>query len=260
MHVAGIGRVVFWSGGSVWVGQSLAPSPPHAHHAIQICVGLSGQPQFRADDEAQWRSYAAAFIPSDLAHTFQANGLTVAHLFCEPESTVGRNLLARFGRDRIADVPVEISEHAQLLWSAYQQGGDDEELEDIALDALHALSGTASGGTVDDRVARATRFIGEHLSEPLTLEQLARHVGLSPGRFRHLFVAETGISFRAYLLWTRHKRALELGFGGMSWTDAAHATSFADSAHLSRTTQRLYGFSPTAIRQEIPAAARPLTA
>jgi AraC-like DNA-binding protein len=99
-----------------------------------------------------------------------------------------------------------------------------------------------------------------HLAQPLTLEEVARHAGLSDGRFRHLFVEETGISFRAFLLWTRLNRALELGYGGASWTEAAHATNFADSPHLSRTMRRMYGLSPTSLRQQPPAAQRPLTA
>ena len=73
---------------------------------------------------------------------------------------------------------------------------------------------------------------------------------LSEGRFRHLFVQETGVAFRPYVLWTRLNRALELGFGGTSWTDAAHATNFADSAHLTRTCRRMYGLNPSSIRIE----------
>jgi AraC family transcriptional regulator len=261
MQIAGIGRVIFWAGGSLWIGQSLAPSELHAHHAIQVCVGLTGSPQFRTDVDSAWTSYRAALIPPDLTHTYQAPGKMVAHLFCEPESALGRSLLARFGDREIAELPgTEIDPHAEILHSAFDRGVPDEDLEEIALDTLHALSGHARGAEVDPRVLRAISYIGANLAEPLTLEDVAGHVGLSPGRFRHVFVAETGISFRACLLWTRLQRALEIGFAGASWTEAAHATNFADSAHLSRTVHRMYGFAPTAVRQEIPSASRPITA
>jgi AraC-like DNA-binding protein len=261
MQIAGIGRIIFWSGGSLWIGQSLAPSELHSHHAIQVCVGLSSSPQFRMDISAPWTSYRAAVIPPDMPHTYQAPGMMVAHLFCEPESAVGRGLLARFGREGIAGLLWgEIDPHAKSLRQAYDEGAEDEELEAIALDALHALSGQHAAGAVDPRITRATTFISEHLDEPLSLSQVARHVGLSPGRLRHLFVAETGISLRAYVLWTRMQRAIELGYGSGSWTAAAHATNFADSAHLSRTMRRMYGFAPTAIRHDAPAATRPMTA
>lgn len=57
-------------------------------------------------------------------------------------------------------------------------------------------------------------------------------------------------AFRPYVLWTRLNRALELGVAGSSWTDAAHATNFADSAHLTRTCRRMYGLFPTSMRIE----------
>ena len=65
--------------------------------------------------------------------------------------------------------------------------------------------------------------------------------GLSESRFRAPFVAETGVSLRAYILWARLNRALDLGFGGTSWTEAAHAANFADFAHLTRTCRRMFG-------------------
>jgi AraC family transcriptional regulator len=32
-----------------------------------------------------------------------------------------------------------------------------------------------------------------------------------------------------------------------SWTEAAHAACFADSAHLTRTFRRMFGINPAAI-------------
>ena len=261
MQIVGIGRVIFWSGGSLWIGQALAPTELHSHHAIQIGIGLSDNVQFRTSDEKDWVPYGAAIIPSDLPHTFQAPGKMVANLFCAPESALGRGLIARFGdREIIGLPPAEIQPHAKALRLAFDNGDADEELEYVALEALFALSKRVVRTSIDPRVMQATAFIASNLAEPLNLEDVSKQVELSPGRFRHLFVIETGISFRAYLLWTRLNRALELGFGGTSWTDAAHATNFADSAHLSRTTRRMYGLAPSSLRHDLPAASQPMTA
>lgn len=261
MEIAGIGRFIFWAGGSLWIGQALAPGQFHAHHAIQVGIGLSGRVEFRTSDRAAWETFGAAVIPADVTHIFQAPGKMVANLFCAPESALGLNLTARFGHRHIAAIPAdEIAPHARALQSAFDAGHADEELEHVALDALHALSGGVPARIIDQRIVRATAFIAAKLTEPITLDAVAHHVGLSTGRFRHLFVQETGISFRVHLLWTRLNRALELGFGGMSWTDAAHATNFADSAHLTRTMRRMYGLAPTSLRQDLPAAARPMSA
>lgn len=261
MRVSGIGRVIFWAGGSLWIGQAFGDFEPHAHHAIQISIGLSDGVAFRAGAEAALVSYGAAFIPPDFMHTLQASGRMLANLFCEPESALGRGLLDRFGRTRIVALPpAAIAPHAEALGDAFGEGSPDEELEALALDLLYALAGGAPARTVDPRIARATEVIAARLAQPLSLADVAGEVGLSPSRLRHLFVAETGVSFRAYLLWTRLNRALELGFSGTPWTEAAHATHFADSAHLSRTARRMYGLAPSSIRQDLPAAARPMTA
>jgi AraC-like DNA-binding protein len=205
------------------------------------------------DDTSAWVSYRATFIPSDITHTFQAIGTMVAHLFCEPESRLGRSLLKRFGTGAIVGLTAaEIAPHAAALSAAYADGRDDEDLETAALDALYILSGQNAAQSVDPRIEKATAIIAERLAEPLTLESVADAVGLSPGRFRHLFVEETGIPFRGYVLWRRMNRALQLGFAGHSWTDAAHATNFADSAHLSRTMRRMFGIPPTSLRQDLP--------
>ena len=60
-------------------------------------------------------------------------------------------------------------------------------------------------------------------------------------------MAQTGTSFRAYLLWTRLNVAIQFAMAGRSWTEAAHAAGFADSAHLTRTFRRMFGMNPAAL-------------
>ncbi len=237
------------------------PAELHAHHAIQVSIGLSDHVQFRTDDNAPWVSFGAAIIPPDFPHIFQAPGKTIAHLFCDPESAIGRGISARFEMNSIMGMATaDIEPHGSALRSAYNNQASEEELEHLALETLFALSGHLPVAAIDPRISQATAFMATRLADPLTLEDVARHVGLSPGRFRHLFVAETGIAFRSHLLWTRLNRALELGFSGMPWTEVAHATNFADSAHLSRTARRMYGIAPSSMRQEDPAASLQMTA
>ena len=108
---------------------------------------------------------------------------------------------------------------------------------------------------VDPRIARVIDHVRTHLDEPITLEALASVAGLSPSRLRHLFVEETGIAAKSFILWERINRALALGFSGTPWTEAAYATNFADSAHLTRTCRRMFGLVPTAARIGNPQAA-----
>lgn len=261
MNVTGVGRVIFWAGGSLWIGTAYSPSDLHAHHAMQLSLGLSAPLELKSGAAGDWTHYSGALVQSDVQHAFRATGKTIAHIFCEPESAVGRRLAQRFGQIGISVLPAaEVSYLAASLHTAYGAGAPDEDLEQIALDGLFALVGAPAATPTDSRVARGIAIIRERLAEQLTLQEIAALVGLSPGRFRHLFATEAGIPFRVFLLWARLNRALELGFGGTPWTESAHLTRFADSAHLSRTCRRMYGIAPSSIRPEAPSAMTQISA
>jgi AraC-like DNA-binding protein len=94
-------------------------------------------------------------------------------------------------------------------------------------------------------VLRAIKHINEHLGEPITLTQVARVAHLSPSRFRHLFAEQTGMALRQYVLWRRFVRVWQHRMNGESLAEAAHAAGFADSAHLTRTSRRMFGIAPS---------------
>lgn len=247
----GFRQFIFWAGGALYIGSAVAPSELHSHHAIQLSLGLRGKVQFKSIYDADWIEYDGAVIPPDLPHTFQAPGRVIAHIFCEPESTLGRRIISRFGSRRIATLPgAEAHVLSTTLAEAYFADAPEEQLIQIARQTLTSIAGDeAPTLAVDSRIQRAIEEIQRRLDEPLTLAEISAHVGLSEGRFRHLFVKETGVALRAFILWARLNRALALGYSGeASWTEAAHAANFADSAHLTRTCRRMFGITPASIR------------
>lgn len=246
MRVSGIGRVIFWNGGSLWIGQAGEAVTRHEHHAIQVAIGFTGPTEFRAGPDDPWTSYpTGVLIRPGEPHEFRAPGRRIANLLFEPETPLGRAMLERHPAGAIVGLNAE----AGRLAAAFDDGAPDEMLVAESLSLLHRLAGTDRPlRPTDPRIARAMAWIAGNIDRAITLGELADHVGLSEGRLRHLFVAEAGIAFRPYVLWTRLNRALELGFGGASWTEAAHATNFADSAHLTRTCRRMYGLFPTSLR------------
>jgi AraC family transcriptional regulator len=252
MKLAGIGRVVFWEGGSLWLALITGGNSLHLHHAIQISLPLTGLVRFRRSQSTEWVEYCGAVIAPDLPHAFDAPGRVVANILFEPECAAGRALLDRYGDQGIAALPDEVAARLVApLAKAYANDASDAELVRLAQDAIAELSGvTRPAGATDPRVLKAIAYVRDHLGEPISLLSIAAAVGLSPGRLRHLFVSETGVSCKAFVLWERLNVALALGFGGASWTEAAHAANFADSAHLSRTCRRMFGLAPTAARIE----------
>lgn len=252
---ASSGRIYFWQGGSLWIGEGRGRTQWHAHHAHQIALAPQGQFRFRTENGGGWTDFEAALVPSHCTHQFELDGIAIAHLFVEPESRAGRVLAARFGSDEVAALPVADTQPlARSLFAAFAADASRGAMVPAAERVLAALCGSASeagadaAGAVDPRLERALAFMRQHLHRPIGLAEAAAAAALSESRFRHLFVAQTGCSFRAYLLWLRINLAIEAVMGGASWTEAAHEAGFADSAHLTRTHKRMFGIEPSAVR------------
>lgn len=239
------GRICFWQGGSLWLGSGQGRSRWHDHHAHQIAISLDGICRFRSNQEEPWSDYAAAIIRSHHKHAFEFEG-AIAHLFVEPETLHGRSLLRYFTGNGVSALPdTERSRVAPMLLDAHQRELGGDALERIAQGALTVLTGCeVMAAPVDTRVVKAIDYLGSRLFAPVSLADAAGAAALSPSRFRHLFVQETGTTFRAYLLWLRLNVAIKAAMAGASWTEAAHEAGFADSAHLTRTFQRMFGINP----------------
>lgn len=246
--IAGIGRVLMWNGGSLWIGHGAGPTQAHAHHAIQISLALTGVVRFRAPGQG-WSDYVAVMVRPHERHEFDGNGEAVAQIFVEPETLQGRALLARWGGQPVAQLE-GVQESLAALRLAQARRAVDVELKELALACIARLAGSEVTLSVDARITRTIDWMRERLREPLALEQAAKVAHLSPSRFRHLFVSQTGMSFRAYVLWARVSSAVGAAMGGMSWTEAAQAWGFADSAHLSRTCRRMFGIAPSMLLRE----------
>ena len=257
MKVAGFGRGSFWEGGSVWIAFITGVSELHWHHAIQVSLPFDGDVQFKTSATGDWVHYPGALIAPDREQVFQAPGHVVANLFFEPESRAGKLALERLAGQTL--VPLDVDEVRRLgepLAAAYASEAPDTELAAVCRRIVVELTGAdPRQGAQDVRVQRAMRTIRERLDQPLTLAEVGRACGLSAGRLRHLFVQETGVSFRAFLLWERLNRAMSLAMQGVSLTEAAHAANFSDSAHLTRTCRRMFGFAPSAARLSSTAGA-----
>jgi len=249
--IVGVGHVMLWSGGSLWLGRDTGRAETHSHHAIQIALAMDSHLRLAAGAD-DWREHRGAVVPPHLPHRFDGGGERTAMLFVEPETAQGRALLARYGARAIADLPADFAEAlVPPLRSAYLGAASKQVLIARGQEAVAALAGRAPAEAgVDARIARAIAWVRGRLDVPISLSEAAAIANLSPSRFRHLFVAETGVSFRAYLLWARVETAAGAAMSGKSWTAAAHDAGFADSAHLSRTFRRMFGIAPAALVNE----------
>jgi AraC-like DNA-binding protein len=173
-----------------------------------------------------------------------------AVLFVEPETREGRALAEHFLQGGIAEMPEDVlAESTPALFDAWRAQRSSRAIADAAIGVIAALTGGLEPSEPSDRrILRAIEYINAHLAESLTLEAVAAEAFLSPSRFRHLFVEETGMALRPYILWRRFLRVWGLLAAGESLSSAAHLAGFADAAHLTRTSRRVFGFPPSAMR------------
>jgi AraC-like DNA-binding protein len=170
----------------------------------------------------------------------------VALLFVEPESEPGRAIAkSLFACASLVPVPrLLVADLAAELLAQYRRPRLHEAaLEKLGRNLVMRLAGLAQATPPDPRVRKIMSFAAARLDDAVTLGAAARSAGLSPGRARHLFVEQTGLPFRKYLLWLRITRAVALFAGGASLTQAAHEAGFSDSAHFSRTFRRMFGIA-----------------
>src|SRR5262249_45676679 len=90
-------------------------------------------------------------------------------------------------------------------------------------------------------------YIAEHLSETVTLKELAALTGLSQSHFRRAFKVSTGRSPHRWHLEARIAEAQRLlGAGGMTQVEIALVTGFAEQSHFCRVFKSVVGVTPGA--------------
>ncbi len=246
----GRAKMAMAEGVSVWVLEAprgFGDADYHSHHAIQITISLSGSLSLTA----RGRTVAAQSlaVAADGLHRFEADGL-LAFIFVEPESRSGRAL----ARQLFLDEPLvelghpSVNELLEPLRETFDAPLGRDALLGAGRAAVEALAPGTEPRLFDPRVQKIIDYAASNLDGPVSLEQAATGIHLSPSRLRHLFVEQTGLAFKTYLLWLRLVKAVQTySEEGCTLTEAAHVAGFADSAHFSRVFKRTFGLPATTL-------------
>lgn len=105
-----------------------------------------------------------------------------------------------------------------------------------------------------ERAERVVALLEQHLSEPLTLEEIGRAVGCSPFHLSRTFSAATGLTIPQYLRQLRMERAAELlKSGKFNVTEAALEVGYSSLSHFSQAFHETFGCCPGLYPLKLPA-------
>jgi AraC-like DNA-binding protein len=242
----------------------------HAHEGYTLALITSGVEEFRYGGRllAAGRGDVALLNP-EVVHTGQAGvpeGWSYRVLY--PAVPVVRDVAAELGAGHGTPYfPTTVVHHprsARLVRAAHlaAEHGDllaSSSLLHAALTGLlreHAQDGGQPGPAAASRpaVRLAADLLHERVTDPPSLDELARVTGLGPFALMRAFRAETGLPPHAYLNQVRVRLARRLLDSGVPPADAAATTGFADQAHLTRHFKRMLGVPPGAYQRARQAA------
>ena len=99
-----------------------------------------------------------------------------------------------------------------------------------------------------ERVVAFVRYLDGHLTEDISIEELAERFYLSKYLMMRLFRRETGATIHGYLTERRLMLARELMKGGMSAPDACFRSGFRSYCSFPRAYGKRFGSTPTGRR------------
>ena len=234
---------VRWAG-QAWIGPGIGifhgragHQEWHPHQAHQISVGLDSPVSVETPLGIQ--TGAAIFIAAGLKHRISAG--RVLSIYLDALSDEAPTMRGTEEARVVVIAPADVVAIIDML-------------RETGHTALQVRTGVRQALRLPDPPIpdpRLTKVIEALHRGQMRREEMAALVHLSPTRFSHWFVEQTGLPLRSYAKWLRLTQALQhLAKGGLL-TEAAHEAGFSDSAHFSRTFRALLGIDPSSALAEV---------
>lgn len=126
----------------------------------------------------------------------------------------------------------------ELVRKCGMNAGDDDDRKPESFRPVHPA------------VRKAVTFIRHHFREPLTLESVARHAGLSANYFSECFCKQMGEPFQQYVQQIRLQFARSLLLvSALPVTEICYISGFRTFSHFERTFKQSFGLPPNGYRK-----------
>lgn len=217
-----------------------------AHHVVARVE--SGRSEWWARGKV-WRSAPGAILvkePGDVHRDLAHEGATTFTIIVLP----AEDILRARDEGKVASSPqLETTDERAApfhrLHDAVCAGADRLSLEVALAEAVSMFARLGSVRADHTRpVRRAMEHLRERLSEPITLDALARHAGLDKFHLCRAFRAQIGMPPHTYLTHLRIQRARELLKEGVRASELAPRVGLYDQSQLTRHFRRIVGTTP----------------
>lgn len=233
---------------------------PHTHEAFGIGTVTWGAERFRYRGVQHVAATDSLVLMNpDELHTGEAateDGWQYRMIYLEPEIlesvTGSRNWSFN---DVVKHDPLRAGRISQLingLWreddSLAQQGLLLNLIENFQPYARHLPSGPKESV---HRFEQIRDYLHDNYMHPVTLDELATVVSLSPYHFQRMFKAHFHVTPHQMLMAIRLWHAKRLLTNGMPAAQVAAASGLTDQAHLTRAFSQRYGITPVRYQKQV---------
>ncbi|MCM1049653.1 MAG: AraC family transcriptional regulator [Clostridiales bacterium] len=240
------------------------PFPNHFHEHYVIGFVESGERRLscRNKDYTIGQGSVVLFNPGDNHACVQTDEGTLDYrgfniskeiMLNLAEEVTGKRELPGFSKNVISDD--EVICHLRSLHEMVMNNNSDFGKEENLLFLLSGLIqnyGQPFESCIPEcreEIERACKFIEQHFTERIYLEQICRQVNLSKSTLLRAFTKSKGISPYRYLETIRINEAKKLLSKGVSPLDTAIRTGFSDQSHFTNYFTSFIGLAPGVYRE-----------
>ena len=236
------------AGNHILIRTGYADPAEHRHMAAHIVIGMHEQLEVCLG--ADIRLCRGVMIPSDVPHRISTNGKPALVFLYDSTTGAARQI------ERIQALDEEACTDILRLYAEMEREDQSDDLHH-EYDAFERCVMSRAGlqetlcSVTDERIAAVMQHIREKAPDGISCAEAARIACLSPGRFSHLFKAQAGMTFAAYVVYQRIMHVYANILQGKSITEAALSAGFSSSSHFADVNRRVFGMSASSITQDL---------
>ena len=242
----------------------LQPFPNHFHEHYVIGFVESGERclSCRNTDYTIGQGSVVLFNPGDNHACIQSDDGTLDYrgfniskeIMLElAEEVTGKRQLPGFSENVIRDDEVIccLRPLHEMVMNGNSDLGKEENLLFLLSGLIQNYSQPFENGIPECRkeIEKACKFIEQHFTERISLEQICRQAGVSKSMLLRAFTKSKGITPYRYLETIRINEAKKLLSNGVSVLDAAIETGFSDQSHFTNYFTSFIGLAPGVYRE-----------